>query len=391
MSASPGWLEIDTAAIADNLGIVRGQLRGSTELCAVVKADAYGHGIDLVLPAILDDRLTCIAVTANAEAHAARAMGYAGRIMRLRGALEDEIDDGMSAGIEEWVGGLRHARVVDRVARARGRRIRTHVSINSTGLSRDGIDWGSGRASAELAAIAGLRGLRTVGVCSHFPSDDPADVAAGVVAFAQQSSLAATALAGPDGAVLQRHCATTHVSMTDRRSHFDLVRIGAALYGDTDLLEGALRPAMRLLSRIAAINTYPAGNTAGYDRAHRLTRSSILAVVPLGYADGYHRSLGGRAEVLVGGRRAPVVDRLAMNTMLIDVTHVPGVELGDEVVLYGGQGMDRITSADIERASGQIAADLYAAWGRLVPRVVRTGPDASRMHSAVPLGAPTLG
>ncbi|MGK9149009.1 alanine racemase [Plantibacter flavus] len=374
MSAAPGWLEIDTAAIAHNLAVVRDQLHPSTELCAVVKADAYGHGVDLVLPAILDEQLTCIGITANAEAHAARELGYTGRILRLRAALEDEIDDGIAAGIEEWVGGLAHARLVDRVARARRSTIRVHLSINSTGLSRDGIDWGNGRAAAELDAIARFSGVHPVGVCSHFPSDDPADVAVGVGTFARQSSIAVTALgAAGRGGPVQRHCATTHVSLSEPRSHFDLVRIGAALYGDTDLLGGALRPAMRLVSRIAAINGYPAGNTVGYDRRHLLSRPSTLAVVPVGYADGYHRSLGGRAEVLVGGRRAPVVDRLAMNTFLIDITHLPGVRLGDEVVLYGDQGDERISSREIERVSGQIAADLYTAWGRLVPRIARAG------------------
>lgn len=368
MTAAPGWVEVDTAAIRFNLDLVREQLPVSTELCAVLKADAYGHGVDLALPAILDDRLQSIAITANAEAHAARALGYTGRILRLRTALAEEVEDGAAAGIEEWVGGLAHAQLVDRIARSRREPIRVHVSINSTGLSRDGIELTGDGAVSELGAIAGLEGLRAVGVCSHFPSDQPMDIVDGVAAFDRQSRVASAVLAVTAPSRIQRHCATTHASLSDRRSHFDLVRIGAALYGDTDLLSGRLRPAMRLLSRIAAINAYPAGNTAGYDRLHRLTSASSLAVVPLGYADGYHRSLSARAEVLVGGRRAPVVDRLAMNTLLVDVTHLPDTRLGDEVVLYGRQGGDRITSAEIERVTGQIAADLYTAWGRLMPR-----------------------
>ncbi|HXH33341.1 MAG TPA: alanine racemase [Plantibacter sp.] len=389
MTAAPAWIEIDAAAIAHNLGLVRQQLAPSTELCAVVKADAYGHGIDLVLPAIRDDLLTCIAITSNAEAHAARAQGYTGRIMRLRPALADEIEDGVSAAIEEWVGGLGHARLVDRIARERRRAILVHVSINSTGLSRDGIDWGGGEAVAELRGIAGLDGLRTVGVCSHFPCDDPLDVERGIAAFAQQSRIAVDVLGGVGP--IQRHCATTHVALSDTRSHFDLVRIGAALYGDTDLLDGTLRPAMRLLSRVAAINRYPAGNTAGYDRRHRMTSASTLAVVPVGYADGYHRVLGGQAEVLICGRRAPVVDLLAMNTCLVDVTHLPEVRLGDEVVLYGDQGDERISSQEIERVSGQIAADLYTAWGRLVPRTVRDDGGRGRERVAAPVLASTVG
>ena len=164
------------------------------------------------------------------------------------------------------------------------------------------------------------------------------------------------------------HCATTFAALAVPDSHFDMVRIGAALYGDSALLGGRLRPAMRVVTRVAALNDYPAGSTAGYGRAHRVRADARLAVVPLGYADGYHRVLGRRAEVLIRGRRARVVDRLAMNTFLVDVSAVAGAAIGDEVVVYGAQGDDAITSGEIERVTGEIAADLYTAWGRLLPR-----------------------
>ena len=154
----------------------------------------------------------------------------------------------------------------------------------------------------------------------------------------------------------------------------DLVRIGAALYGDTSAEVPGLRPAMRFVSRIVAMNRYPAGSTVGYDRAGRLDVPSRLAVVPVGYADGYPRVLGSRATVLVRGVPAPVIDRLAMNTLIVDVTRVPSARIGDEVVLYGRQGSAQISSSDIERDSGAIAAGAYTAWGRLNPRVVVNQP-----------------
>ncbi|WP_308868042.1 alanine racemase C-terminal domain-containing protein [Microbacterium psychrotolerans] len=124
------------------------------------------------------------------------------------------------------------------------------------------------------------------------------------------------------------------------------------------------------MSRIAAINPYPAGSTVGYDRAARIDRDSRRAVIPAGYADGYPRTLDGRAHVLVHGAFAPVIDRLAMNSLVIDVTQVPSAQVGDEVVLYGRQGSALLRSADIERASGTIAAGSYTAWARLNRRVV---------------------
>jgi alanine racemase len=367
MTRGPGWIEVDVDAIADNIAIVRREL-GTTPLCAVVKADAYGHGVDLVLPVLMAAGVDRIGVTGNDEAHRARRLGFRGRILRLRPALREEIEDAASAHVEEWAGGLAHAREIDAAARAIGRRIGVHVSINATGLSRDGVDLHRAGGREEVSAIGGLPGVRPIGVCAHFPCEDEHDVAEGAEEFRAQSAQAVALLgAGADGPV-ERHCATSYAALTVPASRFDLVRIGAALYGDTSARPGLLKPALRLLSRVAALNVYSAGSTVGYDRMHRTTRTSRLAVVPLGYADGFHRVLGGRAQVLVGGRRATVVDKLAMNTLLVDVTDHPEVQVGDEVVLAGAQGADAITAQDLEAASGQIAADLYTAWGRLLPR-----------------------
>ncbi|RKS93352.1 alanine racemase [Microbacterium sp. AG790] len=365
MSSSPAWVEVDTAAVADNLAAVRVGLGPDTPICAVVKADAYGHGADLIVPVLAAHGVACIGVTSNDEARTARAAGFFGRILRLRAALRDEVEDAADLDIEEWVAGAAHAGVVAAAGAATGRRPRVHVSINATGISRDGIDLDLPDAAEQLTAIGGDRRLTVVGVASHFPCEDADDVRAGARAFDAQSRLAGALLSsGP----LERHCATSYAALTVPASRFDLVRIGAALYGDTSASVPGLRPAMRLVSRIAAISTYPAGRTVGYDRTHRLDRTARLAAVPLGYADGYQRALGGRAEVLVRGRRMPVVDRLAMNTLLVDVSDAADAAIGDEVVLYGRQGAGHIDAADLERASGQIAANLYTSWGRLMPR-----------------------
>lgn len=370
---SAGWVEVDTEAIDHNIRTVRAELGDSVEFCAVVKADAYGHGINLVAPLLFANRVSTIGVTSNEEAGLIRSLGFTGRLLRLRAGVRAEIEDGLQFGIEEWVGGFEHAGVVAAVARERGRRIRIHLSINSTGLSRDGIEAGDRLSVDAVRSVVRNPDLHVVGVCSHFPCEDRADVREGGARFDQESRhiVDLLDLESPP----QRHCATTYAALHEPGTRFDLVRIGAALYGDTDALGGSLRPAMRLVSSIAALNTYPGGSTAGYERRHRLHDEATLAVVPLGYADGYHRSLGGRAEVLVHGRRAPVVDQLAMNTFLADVSHIPEAQVGDEVVAYGAQGGDAITSSDIEHFTDQIAADLYTAWGRLLPRVPRRPLD----------------
>jgi alanine racemase len=370
MSTTPPlWVEIDAGAIAHNLDVVRAAVGDATRLCGVVKADAYGHGIPTVLPILTAAGIDVIGITSNAEADEARRLGFSGRIIRLRAALRDEIEDGGPLDIEEWVGGGEHARVVTAAARALGRPIRVHVSLNSTGLSRDGMEWGDPQSQPHLRRIAAGPELAVVGVCSHFPCEDADDVRAGALAFRNQAGAAERVMGAPRGR-FEKHCATSYAALTVPESRMDMVRIGAALYGDTSAAVPELRPAMRLVSHIAAINPYPAGSTVGYDRAARLDRAGRLGVVPVGYADGYPRALGGRADVLVRGTRVRVVDRLAMNSLVIDLTEAPSAGVGDEVVLYGRQGSAEIRSEDIERASGTIAAGAYTAWGRLNPRVV---------------------
>ncbi|MGN6221427.1 MAG: alanine racemase [Microbacterium sp.] len=372
-TATPVWVEIDAGAIAHNLDVVRGAVGDATRLCGVVKADAYGHGIPTVLPILTAASIDIIGITSNAEADEARRLGFSGRIIRLRAALRDEIEDGGPLDIEEWVGGGEHARVVTAAARALGRPIRVHVSLNSTGLSRDGMDWDDPQSQPHLRRIAASPELAVVGVSSHFPCEDADDVRVGALAFRDQAGAAERVMGAPRGR-FEKHCATSYAALTVPESRMDMVRIGAALYGDTSAAVPELRPAMRLVSRIAAINPYPAGSTVGYDRAARLVRAGRLGVVPVGYADGYPRALGGRAEVLVHGTLAPVVDRLAMNSLVVDLTEVPSAGVGDEVVLYGRQGSAEIRSEDIERASGTIAAGAYTAWARLNPRVVVNVP-----------------
>lgn len=370
MIPTPGWVEIDLSAIDHNLGVVR-ETFSSVDVCAVLKADAYGHGIEHVLPLVMQHGFQTIGITSNDEALTARFLGYTGRILRLRPALADEVEEALVHEVEEWVGGSEHAAAVARVAHGRGVRIPVHVSINSTGLGRDGIELHGrdDRGADELTRVLAHDSLRVAGVCSHFPVDDPVDMAHGAETFRSESELVLQSLAPADRGAVQRHCATSFAAITVPEARFDLVRIGAAIYGDTVNAHADVKPAFTLKSRVVAVNDYRAGSTVGYDRTHRLERDARLAVVPVGYADGVQRSLGGRASVLIRGRRLPIVDRHAMNALTVDVSPLDGVLPGEEVVLYGAQGADRITSAELEHANGHIAAELYSVWGRLHPRV----------------------
>lgn len=369
MIPTPGWIEIDLEAIAHNLDSIRASIPAPTEVCIVLKADAYGHGIEHVLPLVMERGFEIIGITGNEEALAARYLGYTGRIIRIRPALAEEVEEALVHEVEEWVGGPAHAAVVARVGRANRTRVPVHLSINSTGLSRDGVDLSAADGDAAVEAVLAHPELAIAGICSHFPAEDVDDVEAGAAAFAEQSAAVAALLARTGRPRATRHCATSFAALKVEASRFDLVRIGAAVYGDTSADSDLLRPAFSLKSRIAAVNRYPAGSSVGYDRTHRLTADAVLATVPLGYADGIQRSMGGRGHALVHGRRVPIVDRHAMNTLTLDVSAVHGVRPGDEVVFFGSQGAERITAADLEVSNGHLAAELYSVWGRLHTRI----------------------
>lgn len=369
MIGAAGRIEIDRGALEGNLRVLAEHFGAAHQLCAVLKADAYGHGIDVVLPVVMALGIGAVGVASNQEAAKVRSGGFTGRILRVRAAVPEEIESALAFGVEEWVGGYPHARSVAAVAAATGRPISCHISLNSTGLSRDGIELSGGRGDAEMRALLALPGLDVRGICAHFATEDPEDIRTGAARFAAESEWVLRALGPERAAGVQRHSATSYAALTVPASRGDLVRIGAAMYGETAASLPGLRRVMSLKSQIATVNGYPAGNTVGYDRGHRLSSDAVLASVPIGYGDGYQRSLGGNAVALVRGKRVPVVDRLAMNSLTLDVTAVPGVCPGDEVVLYGQQGAAEITADDLAEANGTLAADLYSSWGQRLPRI----------------------
>ncbi|EFP12971.1 hypothetical protein CRE_10733 [Caenorhabditis remanei] len=369
MTAGGARVEIDRSALESNLRYLLAEMgSASPEVCAVLKSDAYGHGIEHVLPVVLAAGVTAVGIVSNPEARLVRELGFGGRILRVRAATSAEARGALPMAVEEWLGGLAHARALAAIAEAVDVSIPVHLALNSTGLSKESLDLGASGADAELAGIVASRRLDVRGIAAHFPREDAHDVREGLSAFRADADRVLEAL-GPDRAAgVQRHCATSFAALEVPESRLDLVRIGAALYGDSSAAAPWQRRAMRIVSEVSTVCRYPAGRTVGYERHHRLDAETRIATVPLGYGDGVPRSLGGRGWALVGGRSVPIVDHLAMNTLAIDVTEIPEVGPGDEVVLYGRQGEAELDGGALELASGQIAAAAYTGMGRILPR-----------------------
>lgn len=370
MAQQGARVQISQAAIRSNLTNIAKSLP-DTEVCIVLKADAYGHGIEFVLPLVIEAGFTVIGIASNDEAQAVREAGFQGRLLRVRAAAPGEVWAALPWGIEEWVGGFFHARAIAEIALRKGCEIPVHVALNAAGLSRESLDLDSVNGLGELRALFALKGLSVRGICAHFPMEDIDDTRHGTAAFVKEAAIALQELGSKRTHGVQMHCATSFAAFSVPESRLDLVRIGAAVYGDSSAEIRWQQSAMRLVAPIASVNFYPAGKTVGYGREHLLTADSIIATVPIGYGDGVPRTIGGRGIALVHGKPVPLVDQLAMNSLALDVSLVPGVQPGDEVVLYGAQGGEIITSQAFEEHSQMIAAAAYTSWGRVLPRELK--------------------
>lgn len=369
-AASNAWLEIDLAAFSSNLRQLKLDLSGSSQVCAVLKADAYGHGLALVMPAIIEERIPCVGVASNDELRIVREGGYMGRLMRVRMATPSEIEAALPYDAEELIGNEELARMAGEVAKRRGGHLKIHLALNSGGMSRNGIDMSLPEGLTQVRAIASMPGLRMVGIMTHFPIEDEVDIRRGLKRFKRDAAVVVVE-ARLDRSRILLHAANSFAALRVPESRLDMVRPGGVLFGDGPAGHEAYRRVMEFKSRVAAIQVFPAGATVGYDRSHVLPRPSRLANVPLGYSDGYRAALGNKTHVLIHGQRAPVVGRVSMNTLMVDVSDIDDIHPGDEVVLFGRQGGAEITQAELETASGSLLADLYTIWGAANPKVAR--------------------
>jgi len=379
------WLEVSRSAFEANIQRVRDTIGPKVKICAVMKADAYGHGAALLVKSVIAKKVECIGFTSNEEARIARALGFHGALARLRLATPGEIEDGLHYDIQELVSNLDYARDVAEIGRAHRKRVPIHLALNSAGMSRNGIEVGTEEGMLEALEIPKLHELELVGIMTHFPIEEEPDVRKSLAAFNEQSA-AFIARGRLDRTKLTLHTANSFATLMVPESRLDMVRTGGALYGDT--VEGKdYERVATFKSAVASVLHFPAGDTVSYDRTWKLARPSILANIPVGYSDGLRRifSNGNDASnpsshsvVLIHGTKVPLLGRVTMNTFMADVTDLAQpVKIGDEVVLVGRQGGAEITYSEIEASANTnetstktIAADLYTVWGNSLPKIL---------------------
>ncbi|MCM2329973.1 MAG: alanine racemase [Pseudomonas sagittaria] len=364
------WIEVDKVAFESNIAALKKHVGAKTQICAVMKADAYGHGIDLLMPSVIASGIPCIGVASNEEARIARENGFQGRLMRVRTATLGEVQGALQYDMEELVGDLEFAEKVAEAARAEGKTLRIHLGLNSAGISRNGLEMSTTEGKLAAVDIVNMPGLQVAGIMTHFPVEDRAEVLKGLAKFKEESAWVIEH-GRLDRSQLVLHCANSFATLSVPEAHLDLVRPGGALYGDTIPSFTEYRRVMNFKSRVASVNEYPAGNKVGYDGTYTLSRDSRLANISVGYSDGYRRLFTNKAAVLINGHRAPVVGKVSMNTLMVDVTNIPDVHPGAEVVLFGKQGNEEISQGELEGFNDALLADLYTVWGNSNPKFLK--------------------
>ena len=366
---SNAWVEINQAALDHNIQTLQAELGGKSKICAVLKADAYGHGIGLVMSSVIKAGVPCVAVASNEEARVVRASGFKGQLIRVRTASLGELEDALQYNMEELVGNLDFARQAAELAKKHGRPLAVHIGLNSSGMSRNGIEMNTEQGKQDAVAMTQVPNLQVVAIMTHFAVEDKDDVLEGLKAFNEQAAWLIDK-AHLDRSKITLHAANSFATLEVPESRLDMVRPGGALFGDTVTTRPEYKRVMQFKSHVASVNSYPAGNTVGYDRTYTLGRDSKLANITVGYSDGYRRVFSNKGVVLINGHRVPVVGKVSMNTLMVDVTDAPDVKSGDEVVLFGKQAGAEVTQAEVEEINGALLADLYTIWGSANPKVL---------------------
>jgi alanine racemase len=353
-----------------NCRALKQRVGGDTELCAVVKANGYGHGAAACAAAAIRGGATRLAAATATEAEELR-LHFPGESILVMGALtEDELRAalGADADVAVWREGFRE--LCSRVAAELGRRARVHVKLDS-GMGRLGTR--DATALLDLAgAVASDESLELAGVWTHLATaDEEGDTFMDeqLAAFAPVAK-AVRALA-PDCTVPAANSAAT---LRDPATHFDMVRCGIAIYGldpfQRDPAAQGLEPALELHSYVADVKRFEAGASAGYGRTWRAPAETWVGVLPIGYGDGVRRDLSNNAEVLVGGRRYPLVGTVSMDNVTIDLGPDTAVEPGAPAVLIGPQGDDRIFAEEVAARLGTINYEVTCGISQRVPREV---------------------
>ena len=373
------WVEIDASALRNNIAEFKRRLGPAPRLGAVVKSNAYGHGMIEVARIAAGSPADWLCVNNVDEGVALRTAGITLPILVMGYVPLDGLDAVVEHALQPIVYNPETLDRLNAIAAAAGTTVGVHVKIE-TGTHRQGVL--ERDVPAFIARLRSASALTLSGVTTHFANIE--DTTNHDFAESQMAAFSriADAIASLHPVPFLRHSACSAAVLLFNRTHLDLARVGISMYGlwpsketYVSCLERGkpsldLKPVLTWKTRIAQVKQVPEGGFVGYGGTWRATRATTIAVLPVGYYEGYDRELSGLAHVLVRGKRAPVRGRVCMNMCMVDVTDIPSACLEDEVVLLGPQGDERITAEQLAAWRGTIAYEIVSRIHPSLPRVV---------------------
>lgn len=369
----PCWVEIHADALRQNLQSLRRRLSSNVQVLAVVKANGYGHGLLAAARAAVEAGAAALGVASLEEGIVLRQEGFHVPVLILGSLFPfDNFPLLFTHRLTPTVASLEAARALGQLAQKGSERLPVHLKIDS-GFGRIGVS--IPKALEFMQGVAGMAGLELEGVYTHFASSDADPEYTRRQAKAFLSVVEAARKAG----IRPRwvHMANSAALLRFPETHGTLVRPGIAFYG-LPAYEGAekdivLRPALTWKTRVVFLKNIPAGASVSYARTWVAKRPSRIATLAVGYADGYPRLLSNQARVLLGGKRMPVIGRITMDMTMVDVTDLPECHVGDEAVLIGGQGPERINARELAEAAQTNSYEILCRVAARVPRVATHG------------------
>ena len=361
------WAEIDLGRLYHNYREVRRVLPEGCRFAGLCKANAYGHGAVTIAKRLEEIGADYIAVSCYEEAAELRSAGLKMPILLLAPSPAFLAPDIARLDVQQAIGDIDCARGMSRALAGTGLTLRCHIKLE-TGMGRTGFAVESEREMADVRELLTLPGLEPTGVFTHFAVSDEPEESFTLEQFARFTKAVDELENETCRSLGIRHCANSGAVVNFRETCLDMVRPGLLLYG---LYPGAerggldLKPVMRLLTRVAEITEHHAGDTISYGRIFTCERDMRLAVIPVGYADGLHRSLSGKFDVLINGKRSHQVGRICMDMCMVDVTDMPEVKTGDIVTVFG----DEPEATELADIAGTISYELLCAISPRVPRV----------------------
>lgn len=365
----PTWAEIDLTAVRNNFRRIKEVIKPGTGIMAVVKANAYGHGMLQVSQVCLEEKADYLAVATLDEALELREAGIAVPILVL-GHIPDEFAAVVIENeIRPTVYETGFAQKLSGTASKVGRKANIHVKID-TGMGRIGFAPGADTLD-EIEAIASLPGIKLEGIFTHFAEADGHSPEFTLQQLNQFKSLIDD-LEKRHIVIPVKHCANSAAIFRYPEAHFNMVRAGIVLYGlhPSPLMKGEdlrITPAMTLKSRISMVKTLEAGQGVSYGRTHICSRKTRIATVPIGYADGYRRGFSNRAWAMINGHKAPLLGVVCMDQCMFDISGREDIREGDEVILFG-KDADGITADNLAVLTDTINYEIVCALSSRVPR-----------------------